>query len=73
MCMCISVASSRSRKQIRKLKYKKTPGYDNIDFKVLNSLPKRIIVFLITIYNLILRLNYFAMEIYKNNNNFKTK
>lgn len=48
--------------EIIKLKAKKSPGYDNINAKILKLLPKRAVVFLTTLFNSILRLSHFPTQ-----------
>lgn len=50
------------REEIKKLNCKKSPGYDCIDAKVVQSLSKKSIILLTLIFNSILRLNHFPTQ-----------
>lgn len=48
--------------EIKQLNCKKSPGYDNIDSKVIKSLPKKAIIYLTMLYNATVRLTYFPTQ-----------
>ena len=47
---------------IKQLKDKKTPGYDNINSKIIKELPIKAIRFLTIIINAVFRLNHFPSQ-----------
>ena len=56
------ITPSEVRNAISKLNNTKSPGYDNIDSRVVKSLPKKGVLFLTTIFNSILRLSHFPSQ-----------
>lgn len=56
------ITPSDVQNEIKTLNNAKSLGYDNIDSKILKSLPNIPIIFRTTIYNSILRLNYFPLQ-----------
>jgi len=55
------ISPAEVRYIIAKLPRKKSPGYDLITSEILNQLPKKAIVLLTYIFNLMLRLSYFPL------------
>lgn len=48
--------------EIKKLNCKKSPGYDNIDSRIIKSLPKKAIIYVTILFNAVLRLSYFPTQ-----------
>jgi hypothetical protein len=51
------------QQQIQKLNIKKAPGFELINDKVLSELPKEGIKFLVHLYNAVLRLKYWSLQL----------
>ena len=51
------------QQQIQKLNIKKAPGFELINGKVLSELPKEGIKFLVHLYNVVLRLKYWSLQL----------
>lgn len=56
------INSAEVKRHILKLAVKKAPGYDLITAEVLKKLPKKVIAFITSLFNAILRQSYFPLQ-----------
>ncbi|EDW05099.1 GH17529 [Drosophila grimshawi] len=56
------IAPGEVRLQIRRLKSTKAPGYDGIDGRVAKALPEKGVMFLVLLFNSVVRIHHFATQ-----------